>query len=308
MMSSSAEDITLESGLAPNGLRIAALTLDIEDWWHLEYLQTRNFAPGLTLLDGVNRFLDCLGEFRIPATIFVLSELLPKAKSILREAQERGHSVECHGNDHKRPMKMSVDQFRTDLGDAKKAIEDVIGAPVEGYRAPCYSLDRTRLDIARDLGFKYDSSKIRFELHPLYEALDLSGFDEVAPGIWREGDFFEFELTTVRRLGRTIPVSGGGYLRLFPWGMTKRLIGPIATKGFPYTFYSHPFEMSGQRRPFSIRSAGLSSWIRFSIGRSTFSRKLQRLIAYLSGNGYRFLSLSQLRGEMMSDDRSMKKS
>jgi polysaccharide deacetylase family protein (PEP-CTERM system associated) len=54
----------------------------------------------------------------------------------------------------------------------------------------------------------------------------------------------EFPLSTVRLLGQNIPISGGGYFRLFPYPIIKRgfrSINEIERK--PFIFYMHPWEI-----------------------------------------------------------------
>jgi hypothetical protein len=168
-------------------LRVAAITLDVEDWWHLDYLHDMKRDAGYTMLDGVDTFLLTTSELNAQGTLFVLGELATQLRPSLQNAAKQGHELACHGWGHHRPLLLSLDEFRKDAIRAKEAVESAIGEPVAGYRAPCYSLDRRRLDELIALGFEYDSSKIRFGDHPLYGDLDMNGFTEPIPGLWLQG-------------------------------------------------------------------------------------------------------------------------
>jgi hypothetical protein len=51
-------------------------------------------------------------------------------------------------------------------------------------------------------------------------------------------------MSTVEILGRRLPVAGGGYFRLFPYGLTRRAITRInARDGRPAMVYLHPWEI-----------------------------------------------------------------
>ena len=48
---------------------------------------------------------------------------------------------------------------------------------------------------------------------------------------------------TCKVAGMTMPVGGGGYLRLFPWLLTSRLLRQIRNEGRPLNVYLHPWEV-----------------------------------------------------------------
>jgi hypothetical protein len=54
----------------------------------------------------------------------------------------------------------------------------------------------------------------------------------------------EFPLSTVRFCGQNLPISGGGYFRLFPYPFIKRGLQRInRAEGMPFIFYLHPWEL-----------------------------------------------------------------
>ena len=63
---------------------------------------------------------------------------------------------------------LNISKFTDDLKRSKHTLEDILGRPVEGYRAPCFSIDRQRLEkVKKEVGYLFDSSRISFDDHPL---------------------------------------------------------------------------------------------------------------------------------------------
>jgi polysaccharide deacetylase family protein (PEP-CTERM system associated) len=280
----------------------AVLSMDVEDWYHLDYLLDADLDRSASLLDGWDRYVDFLDQHNFKTTFFVLGELVSSTASRLRELQAQGHEIACHGFAHRRPLTLPVDQFREELTRAKQTLEDCLGAPVIGYRAPCYSLDRTRLDIIRETGFLYDSSKIAFSDHPLYGDLDVKDFQPLAPTIFRSGGFFEFEISTLPYLGRQVPVSGGGYIRIFPWMLMGNLIRKYLKAADLYVLYIHPFELSPAPTPFPRSSVSASQYYRFSIGRSSVRKKLDNLALLLRASDFKTTTFSELRSSLLGQE------
>ena len=198
-------------------MKKAVLTLDVEDWYHLDYFDRHECDTNNSLLDGLDVYVDLLESLSLPSSFFVLGEIAESKIDFFKGLVKSGHDVGSHGWNHIRPMTLGIDEFRADLHRSRDVMKEINGERGFGYRAPCFSLDRERLDIVRDSGFAYDSSRIDFGSHPLYGSIDMHGYDNLSEAVYRSGEFMEFEATTLSVLGKNIPISGGGYLRLFPW-------------------------------------------------------------------------------------------
>ena len=195
-------------------MKYAAITMDVEDWYTNDYfLDCKGTDSSYHMLDGLDRLVEILNANLIPATFFTLTEVLPLVGATLRNAPGE---VACHGYTHNRPVTMTVQEFKGQIEKAKGIIEDCIGHEVIGYRAPTYGIDDERLDVVRNLGFKYDSSKVAHSLNPHYGTLNLQTYTEIQKNIWRDGDFCEFGISTQDFLGKHLPI-GGGYIRMLPW-------------------------------------------------------------------------------------------
>lgn len=281
--------------------KYAVLSMDIEDWYHLDYFAGKACDRTYSMLDGLDAYQQVMESHQIRSSYFVLGEVVPSLKSTLRQMNERGDDIGTHGWGHVRPLTMDVGAFEAEVRSCKNELEDVLGKPVLGYRAPCFSLDRERLDALQRADLKYDSSRILFGDHPLYGELDLQGFEERLPGISCRGEFFEFEISTLLFAGKQIPVSGGGYLRIFPWPVMKGLLKRYLEKAHLYVLYIHPFETSAQPDPVMPQGTSRASQFRCSLGRASVLKKLEALITMLKSHGFEFTTFSALREKMLQE-------
>ena len=171
-----------------------------------------------------------------------------------------------------------------------------------GYRAPCFSLDRARLDIIREAGFSFDSSRINFGQHPLYGSIQMGGYSQLSDCVYKLGDFFEFEATTLPVAGKNIPISGGGYLRLFPWALMRMLVSKYLECNDLYILYIHPFELSISNSSVIPSTTSLGTRLRFAIlqRQGKVGEKIKNLIDLLRSNGYEFTTFSEIQNELLS--------
>jgi hypothetical protein len=87
----------------------------------------------------------------------------------------------------------------------------------------------------------------------------------------------EFPLSTARIAGVNIPVAGGGYLRLFPYVITRLAIHRLNTKEKqPAIVYFHPWEIDPQQPRIQ---ASWKSRLRHYTNLSRMEMKLRKLLA-----------------------------
>ena len=73
--------------------RYAILSMDIEDWQHLDYFDTSKCDPSYTMLDGLDQYLELINEMGVPSSFFCVGELVQKIKGKLREISDSGFDV-----------------------------------------------------------------------------------------------------------------------------------------------------------------------------------------------------------------------
>jgi polysaccharide deacetylase family protein (PEP-CTERM system associated) len=266
-----------------------ALTVDVED-----YFQVTAFSKAvsrdawdsfpLRVVENTRRVLDLFDEFEVKATFFILGWIAEREPGLVREIALRGHEVATHGYGHELVYDIGPERFRADLRRSRAILESITGKPVLGYRAPSYSItvkSMWALDILVEEGFAYDSSIFPVR-HDIYGVPGAERF----PHVIRRGagEIVEFPLTTwpLCILGKQccIPVAGGGYLRLLPAGLIRKVFQGINEReGQPAVLYFHPWEVDpGQPR----MRACLKSRFRHYLNLSRTEAKLRTLLSGLS--------------------------
>ncbi|MFZ5862725.1 MAG: XrtA system polysaccharide deacetylase [Nitrospirota bacterium] len=226
-----------------------ALSVDVEDYFQVSafsdvvpYASWDRFP--CRAQDNTLRLLDVFDRHAVKATFFILGWIAERCPSLVQEIHLRGHEVASHGYAHRTLDQSSPDAFREEIRSAKAVLEDLIHAPVIGFRAPSFSLTRDTmwaLEILSDEGFQYDSSLFPIH-HDRYGIPDAVRF----PHTMTFGDrtFHEFPMSTVTVAGINLPIAGGGYLRLFPSWLTHWGIRRVNQReGQPAIVYVHPWEI-----------------------------------------------------------------
>lgn len=268
------------------------ITVDIEEWYDLDYLKGYDLDKSVEVIPEIIEFLDLLDEFQIKATFFVLANRVEENIDILKEILRRGHAIGCHGFDHELLYKKNNIQFKSEVLKAKEKLEQSVGCAINGYRASCFTMERDKLDVLDEYGYYFDSSYIKFEQHPLYRNLDLEGFEKVDDLVYRKGSFFEYEIPTLKLGKYSLPISGGGYLRLFPFWIIKILLKKYAKQKNNFLLYLHPFELTPIDLPLP-KDLGFKNKFRISVGRKTNMKKVRKVIKLLKSMGSDFPTLEQ---------------
>ncbi len=239
----------LASGRAKLSSHKNAMTVDVEEYFtvqNLDGIVPRDEWPAHPLRSGdqTRRLLDLYDVHDVKATFFVLGWVAERQKDLVKEIAERGHEIAAHSYWHKLVFEMTPDEFREDLLRVKGLLEDIIGRPVIGYRAPTYSITKDSMwahEILVECGFKYSSS-IFPVVHDRYGIPDYGRFpiklDVAGQSLW------EFPLTTLPVGGKNLPVAGGGYLRLFPARAVAAALARVnLVEDQPAILYLHPWEI-----------------------------------------------------------------
>jgi len=230
---------------------INAFTIDVEDYYCLVRRHRLGCeTPPSEAVDRCTRqLMDLLDRFRTKGTFFFLGEVARAYPQLVRDVAAGGHELGVHGFRHVPVYTLSPEQFRREIVDAKRCLEDLSGAPVVGHRAPAFSFRADTLwafDVLLDEGFLYDSS-----VHPA------AGVRYGWPGFLEDihemtlpsgRKIVEAPMSVVHFLGRTLPACGGGWLRHFPYGYTRWAMRRIS-KRRPVIVYVHPHEIDTEPAP-----------------------------------------------------------
>lgn len=224
---------------------INALTVDLEDWYHVcgagaAVDPSRWDAYESRVSRSTDRVLALLRGRGVRATFFVLGYIAEREPQLVRAIAAEGHEVATHGHFHRRIFEMTPDEFEEDLVGSIEAISSACRAPVVGYRAPEWSIRPHALwalGILRKHGILYDSSMV-----PLTRMGDPSFPRDPRAFATPWGEIREFPLTTLRCFGENIPFTGGLALRMFPYFYVVSKIRRLNAAGRPALIYIHPWE------------------------------------------------------------------
>jgi polysaccharide deacetylase family protein (PEP-CTERM system associated) len=221
------------------------LTFDIEDWYHfLEHKPVENHKNWGTFENrmeaGVFRLLDILEKYNLKATFFVIGWVAKQNPNIIKEISRRGYEIGMHSNYHQLVFDQSWNEFKEDISENKKIIEDIIGISPVSYRAPGFSIMESTtwaFEIMAEVGIENDSSI--FPTNRNHGGFRRFPYNKPCIIETAGSQIREFPINTYSFMGEILVFSGGGYFRLLPYPLIKYF-----TKRSPYVMsYFHPSDM-----------------------------------------------------------------
>ena len=273
--------------------KIAVFSIDVEEWYHLEYFKNSKTDKKKSVMDGLHTFIKIVDKHNIKASFFIVGELIQTLKKTIKNLDIEGHDIGLHSYFHKRPIVQNINEFIKDTKDTLSEMKSILPNNSFGYRSPCFAIDRERLDEVIKLGIQYDASKITQKEHPLYVNLDLDGFEKQGRDIYKRDFFKVFEVSTIKFLGVNIPLAGGGYLRIIPWPIYIWLLKKYLKESTFINFFIHPFELSSMNFDLPENTPYLTKF-RYNYKRNKVEKRLNRIIELLKENDYTFKTFSQL--------------
>ena len=256
------------------------LTVDVEDYFQVAAFE-KAIAPDdwdqyeCRITENVRTILDLFASHDVKATFFIVGWIAERYPDLILTIDGQGHEIGCHSYWHRKVYDLTPEEFRQDTNQSKKILEQIIGKPVYGFRAPSYSITAQSLwalDILAELGFRYDSS-----IFPVYH--DNYGIPDAPrfPYPLEKQGLMEYPISTVKFLGMNLPIAGGGYFRFFPYWFTRMALRRINTgEQQPFIFYFHPWEIDpGQPR---IEGAGTRSRFRHYLNLHKTKDRLTHLL------------------------------
>jgi len=266
------------------------LSIDVEEYFQVEAAARAGVAPDdwadypNRLAPAVDRILTALADHATSATFFVLGWVARHEPAVVRRIARAGHEIASHGMAHQMLQHLGPDGFRRDLADARSLLEDLVGQPVLGYRAPTFSVSHATawaIDVLAETGYRYDSSvfPVRHDRYGVPDA-PTTPHRAVGPG---GGEILEIPPLTLRLAGVNWPMAGGGYLRLFPRRLTARALRQAERRASPGMLYLHPWELDPAQPALPL--ARLARF-RHRVGLARTENKLRWLLAH-----FRFTSV-----------------
>jgi len=224
-------------------------SVDVEEYYQVEAFshiisrdEWKTFPS--RAVNPTERLLEILDLYKVKGTFFVLGCLADNLPGLVKRIFDAGHEIASHGYGHAMVTTLSPEAFREDIRKSKRVLEDIIGAPVSGYRAPTFSIMENTswaYAILQQEGFSYSSSVFPI-MHDRYGWPSFGDNPKNMAGKG-EGEIWELPMS-VGQLGPfRIPFGGGGYLRMYPLALTKALFRKIERLGRTGMVYVHPWEL-----------------------------------------------------------------
>jgi len=228
---------------------VNAMSVDVEDYFHVSALASA--APRSAwdsfesrVVANTERLLALFDEAGVTATFFTLGWVADRHPALVRRIAALGHEIASHGYAHELVYDLNAERFREDVRRAKATLEAIVASPVEGYRAPSYSITRRSLwalDVLLEEGYAYDAS-----IFPIRH--DRYGIPNAPRHVHRlhraAGSLVEAPPSTVRLTRFNLPIAGGGYFRLLPYRYTAWGVQRVnRDERKPVFFYLHPWEI-----------------------------------------------------------------
>lgn len=277
---------------------VSAFTIDVEDGINISMRD--NFKvemqPTGRVVENVEIILDICERNNVKGTFFILGEVAESFPDLIKKIDSKGHEIGIHGFHHDQIFRLTPQKLGIELTRAKKLMENLTGKKIMGFRAPAFSINSETswaLPVIAECGFTYDSS-----IFPsVSRRYGWKGFSKqiCRLDLGNSASLIEVPLSVINVLGRDIPVGGGGYLRYFPYSLTRNAIYSIE-KTRPAIVYLHPYELDTKIYPDyfyeAIAKAPLKTklpLLAYRFKKTTVKPKLEKLT-----KEFRFLPLNEI--------------
>ena len=273
------------------------LSFDIEDYFQVSAFETISrpdswHSRPLRVERNTGRILALLQSRGIKSTFFILGWVAERCPDLVKRIAAAGHEIASHGYHHQRVTTLDRNAFREDVRSSKALLERLSGQAVLGYRAPSYSISAQTpwaFDELHAAGYRYDSSifPIRHDLYGIRDWPRFSGYAvKSASGAWHpvaepnadRQALLEVPITTLKLVGRNLPIAGGGYFRLLPYALTRWGLRHInREEKQPFVFYLHPWEFDPDQP--RMTGAGWKSNFRHYLNLDKTEARFKRLLS-----------------------------
>jgi polysaccharide deacetylase family protein (PEP-CTERM system associated) len=209
------------------------LTFDIEEWFHIldnkstkTESEWRNYEPRIH--ENMDRILQLLQEKKQHATFFCLGWIAEKYPEVIKKIDAEGHEIGTHSHLHQLVYEQSPERFRQDLKRSIETLQSITGKKIRAYRSPGFSLKEDcfwALNILVEEGIETDCS-----IFPTARAHGgVANFSYSKPfTIKTDGGLIkELPMNYYSFVGRKFIFSGGGYFRLLPYTMLKKMFKDV---------------------------------------------------------------------------------
>lgn len=225
------------------------LTFDVEEWFHLlDFDATRTEDKWgkyeVRIHENIERIFRILEETDTTATFFIIGWIAKTYPEVVKKIAEK-YEIGSHTMTHQLVWQQKPEEFRQDVDASIKLLQDITGKPVKHFRAPGYSIRESEayaFETLSELGIEIDSS-----VFPSKHAHGgMPSYPTSMPSIIEHNGIRikELPITLGKALGKDLIYSGGGYFRLLPYAIIKKM----TNKNSAYNMaYLHPRDLDGEQ-------------------------------------------------------------
>jgi len=257
------------------------LTVDVKEWFQtpafrgiIKFSHWGKYERRIE--QGINIILAMLRERQVKATFFVLGIVAREFPELIRTIKEQGHEIGTMGY-YNRPINtITAREYIKELEMSLSLLTSLTNQEIILHRAPEWSVTMGTLwvmDVLKSYGIKYDSS-----IYPVYG--DTYGIPNSSRFPYRINphDIIEVPPTTYQFAGKNIPIFGGTYLRILPFGFISMGLSSLNHEGRQVLIHITPWEIEGNFPKIKLDWDGYMS--QYAGIKSTFSRVLALLDSY----------------------------
>lgn len=236
----------------------------------------------------MERIFDLLIRKEQKATFFCLGWVAREFPHLIKKIDSLGFEIATHSDRHQLAYKQNRAEFSNDLENSIKSIEDVIGKKIITYRAPGFSIKENNKWVFEELvknGIEIDCSV--FPAKRSHGGFESYGHAQPTKIIIDGFEIKEFPINIYRVGTFKIIFSGGGYFRLIPYPLIRRMMNRS-----PYVMtYFHPRDFDPNQPV--IQELTFFRKFKSYVGLSTAFEKLELLISE-----YKFIDLATADSQM----------
>ena len=101
--------------------------------------------------DDTEQLIKILGEYKVPATFFVVGAWVDKYPESVKALSDAGHQIQNHSNTHPHMPQLSREQMRDEIESCNKKIADVTGVTPTLLRPPYGDYDNALIEVMDSL-------------------------------------------------------------------------------------------------------------------------------------------------------------
>ena len=101
--------------------------------------------------DDTQQLIDILGEYKVPATFFVVGAWVDKYPESVKALADAGHQIQNHSNTHPHMPQLSKEQMIDEIESCNKKIENITGVCPTLLRPPYGDYDNALIEVMTEL-------------------------------------------------------------------------------------------------------------------------------------------------------------